>query len=377
MSEKVALISGITGQDGAYLARLLLSQNYIVHGIRRRSSTNNCARISDLVTASEENRLPFYLHQGDLTDMSSLLSIVQNTSPDEIYHLGAQSFVKDSFESPEYTANTNGLGTLRFLETIRLLKGNKTTKFYQASTSELFGKVQEIPQTEKTPFYPRSPYAISKMYAYWTVVNYREAYGIFAANGILFNHESPLRGEDFVTKKIAKSVASIAIGNQRILKIGNLDAKRDWGHAKDYVKAMWLILQHHQPDDWIIASGQTHAVRDFLRLAFKEVGLHLDFQGSNIKEAGVITSINQDLFYQKIGRVPDHLKLGQPLVQIDSRFFRPAEVDLLIGDSTKAKNLLGWQTTYTFEQLVAEMIEYEIQALKHTINMENLFTYES
>jgi GDPmannose 4,6-dehydratase len=347
---KVALITGITGQDGAYLAELLLQKGYIVHGVRRRSSLMNTQRIEYLYF-DKQYKDKFFLHYGDLTDSSNLIRLVQQTQPDEIYNLGAQSHVQVSFDEPEYTANSDGLGTLRLLEAIRLLGMEKKTKFYQASTSELYGLVQEVPQKETTPFYPRSPYGVAKLYAYWIVVNYREAYNLFAVNGILFNHESPLRGENFVTRKITIGTARIAKGYEEVLKLGNLDAKRDWGHAKDYVEGMWRILQHDAPEDFVLATGVTTTVRDFVRLAFAHVGIRLDFKGSGINEIGVVVSCANKAYQLPIGKV---------VVGIDARYFRPAEVDLLIGDASKAKEKLGWTPTHTLQTLVDDMMASEL-----------------
>ena len=343
---KVALITGITGQDGAYLAELLLKKGYTVHGIKRRSSLFNTDRIDHLYQDPHENDIKLHLHYGDLTDATNLLRIIQTTQPDEIYNLAAQSHVKVSFETPEYTANSDALGTLRILEAIRILGLEKKTKFYQASTSELYGKVQEVPQTEKTPFYPRSPYAVAKLYGFWIVKNYREAYGMYACNGILFNHESPLRGETFVTRKITRAVARIKLGLQNKLYVGNLDAKRDWGHAKDYVEGMWLMLQQEVADDFVLATGKTVPVRDFITMAFNEVGITMRWEGSGIDEKGINTETNE------------------VLVQIDSKYFRPTEVDLLIGDATKAKNELGWTPKYTLEALVKEMVKADMELFK-------------
>jgi GDPmannose 4,6-dehydratase len=347
---KVALITGITGQDGAYLAELLLQKGYIVHGVRRRSSLMNTQRIEYLYF-DKQYKDKFFLHYGDLTDSSNLIRLVQQTQPDEIYNLGAQSHVQVSFDEPEYTANSDGLGTLRLLEAIRLLGMEKKTKFYQASTSELYGLVQEVPQKETTPFYPRSPYGVAKLYAYWIVVNYREAYNLFAVNGILFNHESPLRGENFVTRKITIGTSRIAKGYEEVLKLGNLDAKRDWGHAKDYVEGMWRILQHDAPEDFVLATGVTTTVRDFVRLAFAHVGITLDFKGSGINEIGVVVSCANKAYQLPIGKV---------VVGIDARYFRPAEVDLLIGDASKAKEKLGWTPTHTLQTLVDDMMASEL-----------------
>lgn len=342
----VALITGITGQDGAYLAEFLLNKGYTVHGIKRRSSSFNTARIDHLYKDPHERNVNFFMHYGDLTDSTNLIRIIQETQPDEIYNLAAQSHVQVSFETPEYTANSDGLGTLRLLEAIRILGLEKKTKFYQASTSELYGKVQEIPQKETTPFYPRSPYAVAKLYAYWITVNYREAYRIFACNGILFNHESPIRGETFVTRKITMAATKIKHGLQEKLYLGNLDAKRDWGFAKDYVEAMWLILQQDYPEDYVIATGETHSVRKFTELAFKEVGFDILWKNKGTEEVGID---------QNTGKV---------LIVIDPRYYRPTEVDLLIGDPTKAKEKLGWEPKVKLEELVKIMIKADEEDIK-------------
>ena len=347
---KTALITGITGQDGAYLADLLLSKGYIVHGVKRRSSLINTDRIDHLFF-DEKLSERFILHYGDLTDSSNMLRIIQQTQPDEIYNLAAQSHVQVSFETPEYTANADGIGVLRILEAIRILGLEKKTRFYQASTSELYGKVQEIPQTENTPFYPRSPYGVAKLYGYWITVNYREAYNIYASNGILFNHESPLRGESFVTRKITIGVAQIALGKLDKLLLGNLDAKRDWGHAKDYVEGMWLMLQQDTAEDFVLATGITTSVRDFIKLAFKEIGVTLEFKG---------TDENEKAYVVKCENINYQITIGQEVVAIHPRYFRPAEVDLLIGDATKAKEKLGWQPKYTLDMMVEEMMKEEL-----------------
>ncbi len=345
---KTALITGITGQDGAYLAELLLSKGYKVHGIKRRSSLFNTDRIDHLYQDPHEDQINFKLHYGDLTDSVNLIRIIQEVQPDEIYNLGAMSHVKVSFDMPEYTANADGIGALRILEAIRILGLTEKTKFYQASSSELYGLVQSIPQNEKTPFYPRSPYAVAKLYSYWITVNYREAYGIFASNGILFNHESPLRGETFVTRKITRAACRIALGLQKTVFMGNLDAKRDWGHAKDYVQAMWLILQHHTPDDFVIATGVTTSVREFIIKAFNRLGITLTFDGSGIGEQGIVSEIHN----------PDvKVKQGDVVVRVDPAYFRPTEVDLLVGDSTKARKELGWELQYDLDGLVDDMIQ--------------------
>lgn len=352
---KTALITGVTGQDGAYLAELLLSKGYMVHGIKRRSSLFNTQRIDHIYEDPHIENQHFKLHYGDLSDSTNLIRIIQETQPDEIYNLGAMSHVKVSFDTPEYTANADGIGTLRILEAVRLLGLTKKTKIYQASTSELYGLVQEVPQKETTPFYPRSPYAVAKMYAYWITVNYREAYDMFACNGILFNHESPLRGETFVTRKITRGIAQMALGLQDSLFMGNIDAKRDWGHAKDYVEAMWLILQQDKPEDFVISTGVTTTVRDFIIMAFKEVGVELEFKGEGVDEVGIVKSTSNPEF---------EFKVGQKVIQIDPTYFRPTEVDLLIGDNTKAKTKLGWSPKYTLEMLVKEMMAADVDLFK-------------
>ncbi|HUR09937.1 MAG TPA: GDP-mannose 4,6-dehydratase [Flavitalea sp.] len=349
---KIALITGVTGQDGAYLSELLLKKGYYVHGIKRRSSLFNTDRIDNLYQDPHEKNVHFTLHYGDLTDSTNLIRIIQEVQPDEIYNLAAQSHVKVSFETPEYTANADGVGMLRILEAVRLLGLIKKTKIYQASTSELYGKVQEIPQSETTPFYPRSPYAVAKMYAYWITVNYREAYNMFAVNGILFNHESPLRGETFVTRKITRGVAKISMKLQDKIFLGNLHAQRDWGHAKDYVEAMWLILQQKEPEDYVIATGITTSVRDFVRKAFAEVGITVEFRGKDEKETGVVTHVtNYEL---------QHL-VDKEVVAIDPRYYRPTEVDLLIGDPTKAQTKLGWKPKYNLDMLIKEMVAADVE----------------
>lgn len=340
---KVALITGITGQDGAYLAELLLKKGYTVHGIKRRSSLFNTERVDHLYRDPHEQDVKFVMHYGDLTDATNLIRIIQEVQPDEIYNLAAQSHVQVSFETPEYTANSDALGTLRLLEALRILNLTKKTRFYQASTSELYGLVQETPQKETTPFYPRSPYAVAKMYAYWITVNYREAYGMYACNGILFNHESPIRGETFVTRKITRAVARISLGLQDKLYLGNLSAKRDWGYAGDYVKAMWLMLQQEQPEDFVIATGETHEVREFVELAFLSAGITINWRGSGVEEEGIDAAT------------------GKVLVAVDPRYFRPTEVDLLLGDPTKAKVELGWEPTVTFRELVDRMVVADIK----------------
>ncbi len=352
---KKALITGITGQDGAYLAELLLSKGYEVHGIKRRSSLFNTQRIDHLYHDLHEKNVRFILHYGDLTDSTNLIRIIQQVQPDEIYNLGAMSHVKVSFDTPEYTGNADGIGTLRLLEAIRLLDLTKKTKFYQASTSELYGLVQEIPQKETTPFYPRSPYGVAKLYGYWITVNYREAYNMFACNGILFNHESPLRGETFVTRKITRGVAQIALGLEEKLFMGNLDAKRDWGHAKDYVEAMWLMLQQDKPEDFVIATGVTTAVREFIRMAFAEVGIEVEFKGEGIGEKGYVAACKNENY---------QLEKGKEIVAVDAAYFRPAEVDILIGDASKAKHKLNWQPKYDLASLVKEMVEADVELFK-------------
>ena len=352
---KTALITGITGQDGAYLAELLLEKGYMVHGIKRRASMINTNRIDHLYQDPHEKHVRFKLHYGDLTDSTNLIRIVQEVQPDEIYNLAAMSHVKVSFDTPEYTANADGIGTLRLLEAIRILKLEKKTKLYQASTSELYGLVQEVPQKETTPFYPRSPYAVAKLYGFWIIVNYREAYNMFACNGILFNHESPLRGETFVTRKITRAVSAIALGMQDTLFLGNLDAKRDWGHARDYVKAMWMILQQDKPEDFVIATGITTTVRDFIRMSFAEVGMTLEFKGEGVDEKAVIASCSNELY---------DLPIGKEVVSVDSRYFRPTEVELLIGDATKARTQMGWEPEYSLEMLVKDMMDNDIELFR-------------
>ncbi|MBR9701496.1 GDP-mannose 4,6-dehydratase [Candidatus Pacearchaeota archaeon] len=351
MENKTALITGITGQDGSYLAEFLLKKGYKVHGIKRRSSSFNTKRVDRIYQDPYINDRNFVLHYGDLTDATNLIRIIQEVQPDEIYNLGAQSHVQVSFETPEYTAQSDALGTLRLLEAIRILKLEKKTKFYQASTSELYGKVQETPQTEKTPFYPRSPYAAAKLYAYWVTINYREAYGIFACNGILFNHESERRGETFVTRKITRGLVRIKLGIDQKLRLGNLEAKRDWGHAEDYVKSMWLMLQQDKPDDYVIATGETHSVRKFVEVSAKQLGFDIRWEGEGLEEKGID---------QNTGKI---------IIEIDKRYFRPTEVDLLLGDSSKAKEKLGWEPKVTFEELVTRMIQHDLKQEK--MKMEN------
>jgi GDPmannose 4,6-dehydratase len=354
-SMKTALITGITGQDGAYLAEYLLNKGYLVHGIKRRSSSFNTNRVDHFYRDFHEKDVRFFMHYGDLTDATNLIRIMQETKPDEIYNLAAQSHVQVSFETPEYTANSDALGTLRLLEAIRILGMEKKIKFYQASSSEMFGKAIEIPQTESTPFYPRSPYAAAKVYAYWITVNYREAYGIFASNGILFNHESPLRGETFVTRKITRAASRIALALQDKLYLGNLNSLRDWGHARDYVEAQWLILQHDEPDDFVIATGEQHSVRKFCELAFKEAGIELEWKGNGVDEKGILKSVESSI---------SHLKPGAVLVEIDPRYFRPTEVDTLLGNPNKAKRILGWESKTVFQDLVKEMVQADLMIAK-------------
>lgn len=360
---KVALITGITGQDGAYLAEFLLNKGYFVHGIKRRTSLFNTDRIDHLYQDPHERNLRLKLHYGDLTDSTNLIRIIQETQPDEIYNLAAMSHVHVSFETPEYTANADGIGTLRILEAIRICGLTHKTKVYQASTSELYGLVQAVPQSENTPFYPRSPYAVAKLYAYWITVNYREAYGMYACNGILFNHESPIRGETFVTRKITRAASKIALGMQENLYLGNLNAQRDWGHAKDYVEAMYLILQQEKPEDYVIATGKTTSVREFVRMSFEDLGISLQFEGKEDKEVGKIVSINQDRLKElEIEKCP--LKNGDIVVAVDPRYYRPTEVDLLIGDPTKAQTKLGWKPKYDLSALVKDMMKNDLKLMK-------------
>ncbi|MBI1222821.1 MAG: GDP-mannose 4,6-dehydratase [Bacteroidetes bacterium] len=360
---KVALITGVTGQDGAYLAEFLLNKGYVVHGIKRRSSLFNTDRIDHLYQDPHEKNLRFHLHYGDMTDSTNLIRIIQETQPDEIYNLAAQSHVKVSFETPEYTANADGIGVLRILEAIRILGLEKKTRFYQASTSELYGLVQEVPQNEKTPFYPRSPYAAAKLYGYWITVNYREAYGIYASNGILFNHESPIRGETFVTRKITRATSRILLGLQESVYLGNLDAQRDWGHAKDYVEAMWKILQHDHADDFVVATGITTTVRDFVKMSFAEAGIELEFKGSAESETGKVISIEEKKALA-FGVKPDAVKIGQEVVKVDPKYYRPTEVELLIGDGSKAKEALNWQPKYDLPALVADMMQSDMHLMQ-------------
>lgn len=352
---KKALITGVTGQDGAYLAELLLSKGYEVHGVKRRSSLFNTNRVDHLYKDPHERNVKFLMHYGDLTDSTNLIRIIQEVQPDEIYNLAAQSHVMVSFETPEYTANSDAIGALRLLEAIRILKLTDKTKFYQASTSEMYGLVQEVPQTEETPFYPRSPYGVAKLYAYWITVNYREAYDLFACNGILFNHESPVRGETFVTRKITRGVAKIALGLQEKIYLGNLDAQRDWGHARDYVEAMYLMMQHEKPDDYVIATGITISVREMLKLAFMEAGITIEFTGEGEAEKGIIQAVTN----------PEvKLQTGTEVVAIDKKYKRPTEIDMLVGDATKAKLHLGWQPKVTVEELIKEMVQADLQLMQ-------------
>ena len=344
--QKVALITGVTGQDGAYIAEFLLAKNYVVHGVKRRSSSFNTGRVDHLYHDPHDRGVSFYLHYGDVTDATNLIRVVQETRPDEIYNLAAQSHVQVSFETPEYTANADAIGALRLLEAIRILGREKEVRFYQASTSELYGKVRETPQSEMTPFYPRSPYAAAKLYAYWITINYREAYGIHASNGILFNHESPIRGETFVTRKISRAVAAIELGLQDRLYLGNLNAKRDWGHARDYVEGMWLIVQQAEPGDYVLATGETHSVREFVEKAFAHIGRAVEWEGSGLNEKGIERGS------------------GRVLVEVDARYFRPTEVDLLKGDPSKARSKLGWRHRITFDELVREMVDADLSAMR-------------
>jgi GDPmannose 4,6-dehydratase len=360
--KKIALITGITGQDGTYLTELLLEKGYEVHGIKRRASSFNTQRIDHLYQDPHQENRNLFLHYGDMTDSTNLIRIVQEVQPDEIYNLAAMSHVHVSFDTPEYTANVDGLGTLRLLEAIRILNLEKKTKIYQASTSELYGKVQEVPQTETTPFHPRSPYGVAKIYAYWITVNYREAYNIFACNGILFNHESPVRGETFVTRKITRAASKIALGLQDKLYLGNLDARRDWGHAKDYVRMMWMILQADQAEDWVIATGRTTTVRDLVIMAFQEAGIEIEFKGKGKDEKGYVKSCSNPDFVVETGR---------EIITIDSHYYRPTEVDLLIGDATKAKEKLGWTPEYSLEELVKEMMENDIRIMQKEIYLKD------
>ena len=360
---KKALITGITGQDGAYLAEFLLKKGYEVHGIKRRTSLFNTDRIDHLYHDPHEENVKFKLHYGDLTDSTNLIRLVQEIQPDEIYNLAAQSHVKVSFDTPEYTANADGLGTLRILEAVRLLGLTHKTRIYQASTSELYGLVQAVPQNEATPFYPRSPYAVAKLYGYWIIVNYREAYDMYACNGILFNHESPIRGETFVTRKITRAAAKIALGLQNCLFVGNLSAQRDWGHAKDYVEAMWLMLQQDKAEDFVVATGVTTTVRDFIRMAFGELGIEVEFSGKDEHEKGVIIDIDQERA-KELGLNTEELKFGQTVVKVDPKYFRPTEVELLIGDASKAKEKLGWVPKYDLKAMVEDMVQSDLHLMK-------------
>ena len=374
---KIALITGVTGQDGAYLSEFLLKKGYIVHGIKRRASSFNTDRIDHLYQDPHVNNQHFVLHYGDMTDSTNLIRIIQEVQPDEIYNLAAMSHVQVSFETPEYTANADGLGTLRLLEAIRILGLEKKVRIYQASTSELYGKVQEVPQTEKTPFYPRSPYGVAKMYAYWITVNYREAYGIYACNGILFNHESPIRGETFVTRKITRAASKIALGLQDCMYLGNLNAQRDWGHAKDYVRMMWMILQADEAEDWVIATGKTTRIRDFIKMSFNEVGITLRFEGEGANEVGIIDSIDETKYQAALKKASNGQKAyslkpkaysqpakGQVVVKVDPRYFRPTEVELLIGDATKAREKLGWVPEYDLAALVQDMMQSDLKLMQ-------------
>jgi len=361
---KVAVITGITGQDGAYLAELLLQKGYMVHGIKRRSSLFNTDRIDHLYQDPHEKNVRLKLHYGDLTDSTNLIRIIQETQPDEIYNLAAQSHVQVSFETPEYTANADGIGALRLLEAIRICGLTHKTKLYQASTSELYGLVQAVPQSETTPFYPRSPYAVAKLYAYWITVNYREAYNLFASNGILFNHESPIRGETFVTRKITRAASKIALGMQSKIYLGNLDAQRDWGHAKDYVEAMWLILQQDKADDFVIATGKTTHVRDFVKMSFKDVGVNVVFKGKGVDEVGIVDSLDSGrMKFLDIDK-SCKLKPGDEIIAVDSRYFRPTEVELLIGDATKSREVLGWVPKHDLQSLVNDMMKEDLKNMK-------------
>ncbi len=369
MSQKTALITGVTGQDGAYLSEYLLKKNYIVHGIKRRSSLFNTERIDHIYQDPHIENRNFSLHFGDLTDSMNLTSIIQKVQPDEIYNLAAMSHVKVSFDTPEYTANADGIGTLRLLEAVRLLGLTNKTRIYQASTSELYGMAQEVPQKESTPFYPRSPYAVAKLYAYWITVNYREAYGLHASNGILFNHESPVRGETFVTRKITRALSRIALGIQESVFLGNLSSRRDWGHAKDYVRAMYLMLQQEQPDDYVIATGITTTIRDFVKMAGREIGIEIVFKDEGINEKGFISAIDEKMFSQKVGdkyieKIKHSIKNRIPIVQIDSQYFRPTEVDILMGDATKARTKLGWEPRYDLKRLIEDMMNSDIKLMQ-------------
>lgn len=358
---KIALITGVTGQDGAYLSEFLLKKGYIVHGLKRRSSLFNTDRIDHLYQDPHVDNQRFILHYGDMTDSTNLIRLIQEIKPDEIYNLAAMSHVQVSFEIPEYTGNADGLGTLRILDAVRLLGLEKKTRIYQASTSELYGKVQEVPQTETTPFYPRSPYAVAKMYAYWITVNYREAYGMYACNGILFNHESPIRGETFVTRKITRAVSRIVLGLQEKFYLGNLDAQRDWGHAKDYVRMMWMILQADQPEDWVIATGTTTTVRDFVKMSFAYVGVEIEFEGTGVEEKAFVKACNN---------VDFQIEIGKEVLAVNPRYFRPTEVELLIGDATKANSKLGWTPEYDLQDLVNDMMQSDIKIMQKDHHLE-------
>lgn len=360
--QKIAFITGVTGQDGAYLSEFLLKKGYIVHGLKRRSSLFNTDRIDHLYQDPHVDNRNFFLHYGDMTDSTNLIRLIQEIQPDEIYNLAAMSHVAVSFETPEYTGNADGLGTLRILDAVRLLGLEKKTRIYQASTSELYGKVQEVPQSETTPFYPRSPYAVAKMYAFWITVNYREAYGMYACNGILFNHESPIRGETFVTRKITRATSRIALGLQDKLYLGNLDAKRDWGHAKDYVRMMWMILQAEEAEDWVIATGTTTPVREFVRMSFAEVGVELEFKGEGVNEKGYVKACNNPEF---------QLEIGKEVLAVDPKYFRPTEVDLLIGDPTKAQTKLGWECKYDLQDLVKDMMQSDLKLMQKDQYLKN------
>lgn len=364
MAQKKAVITGVTGQDGAYLAEFLLKKGYKVIGLKRRSSLFNTARIDHLFDNDDRENPNFIYAYMDLTDSSNIIRLIKQFEPDEIYNLAAQSHVRVSFDTPEYTANADGIGTLRLLESIRICGLENKTRFYQASTSELYGKVQEIPQTENTPFYPRSPYGVAKLYAYWIVVNYREAYGMHASNGILFNHESPVRGETFVTRKITRAITNIALGHQKKLYLGNINAKRDWGHAKDFVKAMWLMLQQEQPDDYVIATGKTTSVREFINKCFEFVGVEIVFKGAGVEETGTVGNIDVEKFRKVFGIEPDHLKTGAEIIHIDPYYYRPTEVELLVGDATKAREKLGWVPEHDLDKLIRDMMISDIKLMQ-------------
>ena len=366
---KVAFITGVTGQDGAYLAEFLIKKGYIVHGLKRRSSSLNTDRINHLYQDPHVKNRNFILHYGDLTDSLNITRVIKEIQPDEIYNLAAMSHVKVSFDTPEYVANADGIGVLRILEAVRLLGLTKKTRIYQASTSELYGMVQQVPQSEKTPFYPRSPYAVAKLYGYWMMVNYREAYGMHASNGILFNHESPIRGETFVTRKITRALSRIVLGMQDTVFLGNMSSKRDWGHAKDYVRAMYMILQQDKPDNYVIATGITTSIRDFVLMAGLEIGLEIVFSGKGVDEKGVIASVDEKIFNEKVGEekiecIKDLIKNKKPIVEVDPAYFRPTDVDLLIGDPTKSKTILGWTPEYDLKGLIKDMMQYDIKLMK-------------